>query len=368
MNITSFTSQNIAQYYNYNRHLKPKHFLRPIKRSKLLTVVVSFVIICIALITAILMLYFKCKQVITANISQALINHHQQDVTQDMQSRLSQLQRNINHISSKIEHKQTTLTDIKQTYAHSLTIQDHEVSARLNGLQQAIYDAQNTKHNLADRNQLLVLNITNHYDVKYNGYIKQRAELLKQIDTLEQQVKHKANSNNNIPLGKYDSVIISTDDQFQLLRKWIEIGDIRLDLIYRGTDKENSLKEFREKCSGEEVRNTLILIQIKDGPIIGGFTYNNFSGLGYKSDYKAFIFNLSNNNQYKINYPKEAMYVDQKYWFQLGFGDIFIGTFDYCLSNFPSSYGVFSDKLELTNRIKFFKIETLEVFVVYSSN
>lgn len=177
MNITSFTSQNIAQYYNYNRHLKPNYFLRPIKRSKLLAVVVSFAIICIALITAILILYFKCKQVITANISQALINHHQQDVTQDMQSRLSQLQRNINHISSKIAHTQTALTDIKQTYDHSLTIQDHEVSARLNALQQAIYDAQNTKQNLADRNQLMVLNITNHYDVKYNGYIKQRREL-----------------------------------------------------------------------------------------------------------------------------------------------------------------------------------------------
>lgn len=151
--------------------------------------------------------------------------------------------------------------------------------------------------------------------------------------------------------------------------KWINYDsfyNVYVTLLYRASDANFSIKSFHSKC--DELTNPLvILIQLNDGSIVGGFTTRNTSGKDFKEDYNAFLFNLSNLTKYSVKDRKKAIYVDGQLMIMFGNNDLLIkGRF--MLSKFPESYGFRSDikHYELTNGIENGTIDEIEVFeIVY---
>lgn len=105
-----------------------------------------------------------------------------------------------------------------------------------------------------------------------------------------------------------------------------------------------------------------MLIQINNGIIIGGFTYNNWDFQGFKEDNYAFLFNLSHKKYYRVIEGLEAIYTYSDYFGVFGRGDLVIYSKDKGSSSFPNNYGVKVGRLELTNGIQQFSIKEIELF------
>lgn len=72
--------------------------------------------------------------------------------------------------------------------------------------------------------------------------------------------------------------------EFSFSNKW--------KLIYRGSDDGFSANDFHFKCDYK--KNTLIIIKSTSGNVFGGYTSQDWSGSGYKSDLSAFVFSYKN--------------------------------------------------------------------------
>ena len=148
----------------------------------------------------------------------------------------------------------------------------------------------------------------------------------------------------------------------QLMKEFPEIKNIEYNLIYRASEHGDSAKIFHEKCNEE---NNLILIKINDIKF-GGYTKENWDGINiYKKDNNAFCFCLNNNKIYKVEKDKNAILCDSN----MGpcFGDKFIQIFDNFLDKGGKCYnkencGYIGTEDEITNRIKEFTIEEIEVY------
>ena len=163
--------------------------------------------------------------------------------------------------------------------------------------------------------------------------------------------------------------ILLNQDDFDLLKYFINKGNIKLSLIYKATIDSDFSNKFHEKC--DDHSPTITLIKTDNGLRIGGYTtqtWNNDEEC--KQDDEAFLFSINLRKKYEIKKGAEcAIYCGGEY------GPTFGEGFDLCLcnnflgvngsySNFPKSYGKGSSKNELTERNKNFKISDVEVYLV----
>jgi hypothetical protein len=212
-------------------------------------------------------------------------------------------------------------------------------------------------------------------------------DYLKEISTLQEKQKQEKNeneekekelekneniNNNNIDNNKpsinfivHESDILSPHD-FSLLNDWIFQGQISFNRVFSSKIDKITPESFHSKFDSNSITKSLIVIQLKDGQIIGGYTNNNWKPNEYKSDKYAFLFNLKTKKRYFVSDRNKAIFTNKDYVVVFGDGDIIIKNEKDAYSLFPISYGNKYDnfKNELTDGKKFFEIEKLEGFVV----
>ena len=163
--------------------------------------------------------------------------------------------------------------------------------------------------------------------------------------------------------------ILLNKDEYDLLKYFINKGNIKLSLIYKATIDSDFSNKFHEKCDNNSP--TITLIKTDNGIRFGGYTtqtWNNNEEC--KQDDEAFLFSINLRKKYEIQKGVEcAIYCGGEY------GPTFGEGFDLCLcnnfmgvngsySNFPKSYGKGSSINELTEKNKNFKINDVEVYLV----
>ena len=164
------------------------------------------------------------------------------------------------------------------------------------------------------------------------------------------------------------NILLNTDD-FDLIKYFINKGNIKLSLLYKATIDSDFSNKFHEKCDNNAP--TITLVKTEDGLRFGGYTtqtWNNDEEC--KQDDEAFLFSINLRKKYEIKKGTEcAIYCGGEY------GPTFGEGFDLCLcnnfmgvngsySNFPKSYGKGSSTNELTERNKNFRINDVEVYLV----
>lgn len=155
------------------------------------------------------------------------------------------------------------------------------------------------------------------------------------------------------------SEIIKNNEQINLLEEWI--GGTIGTLCYSGTRNSLNPSSFHKKC--DEVGPTIVIVKTDSSAIIGGFTSLSWGGSKEKSDNTAFIFNLSNRMQFTAKSLSLgiACGIDK----MPSFGEDFdIAINGVCLSQFPTNYGVITDKKEdFYPKDKFF-VDIIEIYNV----
>ena len=151
----------------------------------------------------------------------------------------------------------------------------------------------------------------------------------------------------------------------QLLNGYPNIKDVEYNLIYRGSEHDDSAKVFHEKCNET---NNLILIKTKDDIKFGGYTHENWKGDNLpKKDNNAFCFCLNKNKIYKVIEDKTAIICNEN----MGpcFGDKFFEIYDNFLSNGGKcfnkdncGYDNIETDFEITNGLEEFIVEEIEVY------
>lgn len=160
------------------------------------------------------------------------------------------------------------------------------------------------------------------------------------------------------------SSIITTQNQANLLVSWLGGKDyiLILEPCYRMAYDGYSVSTFHLNCDG--VGNTITLFKVNNNNVFGGYTQQTWEGNGYKSDSKAFVFNLSSQKKYPVGYSQYAIYAKKTHFPSFGDGDLTVWGND-AKSSFPFSYGTVNDpKNELTLGLGAMRFEDIEVLRV----
>ena len=181
-------------------------------------------------------------------------------------------------------------------------------------------------------------------------------------------INQDSNFLNRIQAVMSKNILLNKDD-FDLIKYFINKGNIKLSLIYKATIDSDFSNKFHEKCDNNSP--TITLIKTDNGIRFGGYTtqtWNNNEEC--KQDDEAFLFSIDLRKKYEIEKGVEcAIYCGGEY------GPTFGEGFDLCLcnnfmgvngsySNFPKSYGKGSSTNELTRNNKNFRINDVEVYLV----
>lgn len=119
-------------------------------------------------------------------------------------------------------------------------------------------------------------------DVAYfKEYIK-----IKEIEK-EEMIKEK--------MTKIDSLIINNNKKYYTsLKNWINKPNIQFELLYRLSRDGIEYKTFHDLCDNKG--NTLLIVKLSDGHILGGFTTQNWdNSRRWKDDKNSFVFSLTKN-------------------------------------------------------------------------
>ena len=163
--------------------------------------------------------------------------------------------------------------------------------------------------------------------------------------------------------------ILLNGDEFDLLKYFINKGNIKLSLLYKATIDSDFSNKFHERCDNNSP--TITLVKTEEGIRFGGYTTKTWNkDQECKRDDEAFLFSINLRKKYEIKKGVEcAIYCGGEY------GPTFGEGFDLCLcdnfmgvngsySNFPKSYGKGSSTNELTEYNKNFKVSDVEVYLV----
>ena len=137
-------------------------------------------------------------------------------------------------------------------------------------------------------------------DKKINELNNKREKQNKQIDELDSI---------NIPKEFSDSIIINKNFSYILnLQKWISPKNIYFTtkLLFRKSENGDSFEEFHRLCDNKG--KTLVLIEGKEGFIIGGYTTKNWdkSDKWYKDD-DSFLFSLTQEKKFPVIKGKDTI-------------------------------------------------------------
>jgi hypothetical protein len=98
-----------------------------------------------------------------------------------------------------------------------------------------------------------------------------------------------------LPLHQISQLVTTPNDEEWLLSK-IPSPVVAAMLIYKGSRDGWTMSKFHELC--DRMGPTLTIMKTKAGAVCGGFTMQDWSGLGYKSDSCAFVFRLDTKATY----------------------------------------------------------------------
>lgn len=208
--------------------------------------------------------------------------------------------------------------------------------------------------------------VSKSHIIEYDKKIEKVNIKLSRINQLN--IYQDSNFLNRIQSIMSKNILINQDD-FDLLKYFINKGNVKLSLIYKATIDSDFSNKFHEKC--DDHSPTITLIKTDNGLRFGGYTtqtWNNDEDC--KQDDEAFLFSMNLRKKYEIQKGVEcAIYCGGEY------GPTFGEGFDLCLcnnfmglngsySNFPKSYGKGSSTNELTDKNRNFKISDVEVYSV----
>ena len=173
---------------------------------------------------------------------------------------------------------------------------------------------------------------------------------------------------NRINAVTSNNILVGNDD-YNLLKYWINKGNIKLELIYKATVDSDFSNAFHSKCDNHSP--TITIIKTDQGLRFGGYTTKTWNyDEECKTDDEAFLFSMDYKKKYLINkYTDCAIYCHPEY------GPTFGEGFDLCLcdnymgvngsySNFPKSYGKGNPTHELTGKNPNFRIADVEVYQI----
>ena len=136
-----------------------------------------------------------------------------------------------------------------------------------------------------------LFNLIQHQNNKINeltNIIRQQDDRIKELNKFKEQQDINIYNNFN------DSLIVNNQIYISYLNQWINLreGPFKTKLLFRKSINGNSFDAFHRLCDNQG--KTIVLIQTKDGLIIGGYTSKdwNTSGNWYKDD-QSFLFSLT---------------------------------------------------------------------------
>lgn len=317
--------------------------------------------------------------------------NQQSDINNLIVSKTNNIKERINQLNKSFDIENKEILRIK--------LEKIEKSKKL----QEIKDSCKKKKKILEQSFIMVGQLINQYynyqshenevEAQKNILIDKKRKLLDKLNEMKTQInflnqqytnlspetrppKMAQNNNNFISLIQ-QSKIISHDIEETTIQNWIEpnlngssqMVQISFKLLFRFSENNFTFDNFNHICGKKELKHLLIIIETKANYIIGGFINDNFKEGEYKTDEKAFLFNLSHNRKYQINSKKYAAYCDFNFPLIFGEGDLVLSHLDVHYSNFPVSYGSkLTPKNELTNNEKNFIINELEVFEILINN
>ena len=218
--------------------------------------------------------------------------------------------------------------------------------------------------------------LTNKYnelEKKFKDLTTEKENSLKEIGKLEndikdleikykeqQKIKEEKQKEKEKEL-KYNSKIIENDNEYIIFRNSYSTKPYYIELLYRLSRDGSSISSFHNKI--KDTKKTLILLLLKDGNKIGGFTTQSWDINGFQFDYYSYLFSIPLSKKYLIQNPNTAIFSSLNEFICFGNGDLKIYS-DKILSNFPSSYSYKSNKLELTNGKSSVELVEMEVYKV----
>ena len=109
-------------------------------------------------------------------------------------------------------------------------------------------------------------------------------------------------------MPKIDSLIINNNEKYyKSLRQWIDRPTKKFELLYRLSRDGKEYETFHKLCDNKG--NTLLIVQLNDGNILGGFTTQNWDNKKtWKFDEYSFVFSLTRNIKCKNNINNESIY------------------------------------------------------------
>lgn len=374
MKLKAFTSEDIKTYSDKNKR-KP-HFNQLNKTDNNSTYHKSFICLILFLFLIITFLISFIWILISQNKSQSKANYRQNQsnlekisIKSIIKNKIKQIEQSNSDIIQEIINKQKQFNQEIQMYLIKKEEKESNNSEAVINIQGKIKQEKDRIDDLRKINEKNA-SIIKDFNKKHLEQCNLKEKLLNQISSLE---KHKQiNDDDDDDLIRNDnSLLINTMEEYNIIKQWITEDNtaMRIKLLYRGTTENNSKADYHNAVSAnfKDASSTLILVKIINGPVIGGFTSVAWKKYSFVSDDNAFVFNLTNRKKYSISNKANAFYVHDMIYFYFGFADLYLFSFDKCVSAFPICYGSKSAKLELTSGIAEFGIELLEVYSIVIS-
>ena len=220
---------------------------------------------------------------------------------------------------------------------------------------------------------------------KYKINIKENEFLRNQVMNLENQIRElmqdkiieeeEEETNNNYNSNKNDQVegdIIHSLSELELITKKINKKNKKLiiQLLYKASIDSDKAAVFHQKC--DSAKNTIVLVETKNGKRFGGYTSCSWSGnCVEKGDNKAFIFSFDKMTTYDNIPGEDAIGCYPK------FGPVFLGCqikiFDDAFTKGGSTFErelnfQTEEDYELTGGERNFEVKDIEVYEVIFEN
>ena len=268
------------------------------------------------------------------------------------------LKDNIEELNKENEILKGEIEELK----HNLTVVSNENESLIN-------DINNLKNSISSQKQSI-----NEEEIKKlieeNSIFRIKAQenelLKKQIEDLQYQIKLGQEGEEDTQEVKGD--IIHDMKELEMLTKKInkENKKIIINLLYKASADGDKASVFHEKC--DNAKNTIVLVETKDGMRFGGYTTCSWSGNCVdKNDPEAFIFSFDKMKTYDNIPGDEAIGCYPK------FGPIFLGCQIKIYDNaFVKGGTTFEKELnfnteedyELTGGKRSFEVKDIEVYEV----
>ena len=273
------------------------------------------------------------------------------------------LKNNLEEINKENEMLKREIEELKQNL-NNTSNENESLINEINALKESLENKQKTTINEEEIKKLIEENSIFRIKAQENEILK------KQIEDLKNQIQsgQEGDEEDYEETQEVKGDIIHDMKELELLTKKINKDNqkIIINLLYKASADGDSASAFHEKC--DQAKNTIVLVETKDGKRFGGYTSCSWSGNCIdKSDSNAFIFSFDKMKTYDNIPGDEAIGCYPK------FGPIFLGCQIKIYDNaFVKGGTTFEKELnfntqedyELTGGERNFEVKDIEVYEV----